>query len=137
MLLSTCLQKLWESPYGVMANVLNCDIFAFEEKKQTALRIHLLAERVQTLIVAVCISHNANNPGNDMNLTIIPPATGKLVGQTWLFNHGMATGVRDGKLRDQTSCKPKETLAPPSDTCLRYARCVPRPAMNLFSRLGL
>ena len=44
--------------------------------------------RVQILGKAVCLSHRANTPGKGMDLTIPPPAIGKIVGQTGLFNLG-------------------------------------------------
>ena len=34
-----------------------------------------------------------------MNPTILPPAIGKLAGQTNLFNLGMATGLGEGKFK--------------------------------------
>ena len=33
-----------------------------------------------------------------MNVTIIPPVMGKIVGQPELFKHDMATDLREGKL---------------------------------------
>ena len=33
-----------------------------------------------------------------MNSTILPPIKGKIVGQTGLFNLGMAIGLREGNL---------------------------------------
>ena len=50
---------------------------------------------------AVCISHTANTLGKNMNPTILLPAMGKIVGQTELFNLGMATSL-EGKLWLQT-----------------------------------
>ena len=37
-----------------------------------------------------------------MNLIILPPAIGKFVGQTGLFNVSVATGLGEGKLWIQT-----------------------------------
>ena len=56
------------------------------------------ANQVQILDKAVCISHNVNILGKGMNLIIPPPAIGKIVGQTGIFNLGMATGLEEGKL---------------------------------------
>ena len=36
--------------------------------------------------MAVCISHSANTLDKGINITILPPAMGKIVGQTGLFN---------------------------------------------------
>ena len=44
--------------------------------------------RVQFLDEAVGISHSANTLGKGMNPYILPPAMGKIVGQTGLFNLG-------------------------------------------------
>ena len=53
--------------------------------------------RVQIQDEAVCISHSANALGKSMNPTILPLAMGE-IGQTKLFNLGMATGIRERKL---------------------------------------
>ena len=51
--------------------------------------------RVRILDEAVCISHSTNGFGKGMNPTSLPPST---VGQTGLFNFGIATGLGGGKL---------------------------------------
>ena len=47
---------------------------------------------------AVYISHSANTLGKVMNATILPSALDKILGQTGLFNHGIATSPGEGKL---------------------------------------
>ena len=51
--------------------------------------------RVQILDEADCISYNTNTLGKGMNLL---SNYGQIVGQTELFNLGMATGLGEGKL---------------------------------------
>ena len=47
-----------------------------------------IAARVQVLDKTIFISHNTNTFGKGMNPTILPPAMGKIVGQTGLFSLG-------------------------------------------------
>ena len=56
------------------------------------------ANWVQIPDKAVCISQSANTLGKDMNPTILPLATGKIVGQTNFFSVGIATNPEKGKL---------------------------------------
>ena len=51
------------------------------------------ATRVQILDESVYISKNTINFGKGMNPTSVPPAAGKIVGQTGFFNLVMATGL--------------------------------------------
>ena len=51
---------------------------------------------------AVCISHGTNTLKKSMNLTILLPAMGKIVGQTGLFSLGRGIGLGEGKLWIQT-----------------------------------
>ena len=44
------------------------------------------------------ISHSTNTLGKGMNPIILPPAMGKIVGQTRFFNLGEATSLGEGKL---------------------------------------
>ena len=57
-----------------------------------------MTTRVQILDTAVCISHSVNTLGKSMNPTILPPAIGKIVGQTGFFNLGMATSLGEKKI---------------------------------------
>ena len=54
--------------------------------------------QVQILDVAVYISHSGNILRKGMSLTILPPAIGKIVGQTRLSNLDMPTGLGEEKL---------------------------------------
>ena len=56
------------------------------------------ATRVQILDETVCISHSTKNLGKGMNPIILPPAMGKIVGQTSFFSLGKATSLGEGKL---------------------------------------
>ena len=56
------------------------------------------ATRVQILDETDC----ANTLGKGMNLIILPPAIGKIVGQTVFFSLGKATSLEEGKLWIQT-----------------------------------
>ena len=58
--------------------------------------------QVQILDEVVCISRNTNTQQKGMNLAILPPATGKIVGQTEYFSLGRATSLGEEKLRIQT-----------------------------------
>ena len=58
------------------------------------------ATRVQTLDEPFCILHSTCTIGNNMKLTILPPAMGEILGS---FNLGMATSLGEGKLRIPTS----------------------------------
>ena len=44
------------------------------------------------------ISHSTNTLGKGMNPIILPPAMGKIIGQTRFFSLGEATSLREGKL---------------------------------------
>ena len=50
---------------------------------------------VQNLDETVCISHHANTLGKGMNPTILSLNMGKIVGQTELFNLGVATNLEE------------------------------------------
>ena len=54
--------------------------------------------RVQILDETDCISHSTNTLGKGMNLIILPPGMGKIVGQTRFFSFGEATSLGEGKL---------------------------------------
>ena len=54
--------------------------------------------RVQNLNETDCISHSTNTLGKGMNPIILPPAMGKIVGQTGFFSLGEATSLGEGKL---------------------------------------
>ena len=56
------------------------------------------ATRVQILDKTDCISHSTNTLGKGMNPIILPPAMGKIVGQTGFFSLGEATSLGEGKL---------------------------------------
>ena len=56
------------------------------------------ATRVQILDETDCISHCTNTLGKGMNPIILPPAMGKIVGQTGFFRLGEATSLGEGKL---------------------------------------
>ena len=56
------------------------------------------ATRVQILDETDCILHCTNNLGKGMNPTILPPAMGKLVGQTRFFSLSEASSLEEGKL---------------------------------------
>ncbi len=45
-----------------------------------------------------CISHSTNTLGEGMNPIILPPAMGKIVGQTRFFSLGSATSLGERKL---------------------------------------
>ena len=45
-----------------------------------------------------CISRSTNTLGKGMNSIILPPAMGKIVGQTGSFSLGEATSLGEGKL---------------------------------------
>ena len=57
-----------------------------------------IANWVQILDKAVCISHRANTLEKGMSPTILPLVMGKTAGQIGLFNLGMATGLGERKL---------------------------------------
>ena len=57
----------------------------------TATRVHILAE-------TDCISHSTNTLGKGINPIILPPAMGKIVGQTRFFSLSKATSLGEGKL---------------------------------------
>ena len=59
------------------------------------------ATRVQILDKAVCISHSANNPGTDINPTILHPLQ---LWQTRFFKLDMVTKLGERKVWIQTSC---------------------------------
>ena len=56
------------------------------------------ATRVQILGETDCISHSTNTLGKGMNPIILPPAMGKIEGQTRFFSLGEATSLGEGKL---------------------------------------
>ena len=56
------------------------------------------ATRVQTLDENDCISYCTNTLEKVMNPIILPPAMGKIVGQTRFFSLGEATSLGEGKL---------------------------------------
>ena len=56
------------------------------------------ATRVQILDLTDCISHSTNTLGKGMNPNILPPAMGKIVGQTRFISFGEATSLGEGKL---------------------------------------
>ena len=56
------------------------------------------ATRVQILDETDCISHSTNTLGKGMNPIILPPAMGKIVGQTGFFSLGEVTCLGEGKL---------------------------------------
>ena len=58
--------------------------------------------RVQILNDTDCISHCTNTLGKGMNPIILPPAMGKVVGQTRFFSLGEATSLGEEKLWIQT-----------------------------------
>ena len=53
------------------------------------------ATRVQILAATNCISHSTNTLGKGMNPIILPPAMGKIVGQTRFFSLGEATSLEE------------------------------------------
>ena len=55
------------------------------------------ASRVQILDETHCISHSTNTLGKGMNPIILPPAMGKIVGQTGFFSLGEATSLGERK----------------------------------------
>ena len=56
------------------------------------------ATRVQILDEMDCISHSTNTLEKGMNPIILPPAMGKIVGQTRFFSIDEATSLGEGKL---------------------------------------
>ena len=54
--------------------------------------------RVQILDETDCIPYSTNILGKVMNPIILPPAMGKIVGQTGFFSLGEATSLGEGKL---------------------------------------
>ena len=54
--------------------------------------------QVQILDDTDCISHCTNTLGKGMNPIILPPAMGKIVGQTRFFSLGEATSLGERKL---------------------------------------
>ena len=70
--------------------------------KQTYMKLYLahseMATQVQILDEDVCISHSTNALGKGMNPIILSPAKGKKVRQTRLFNLGVTTGLKEGKI---------------------------------------
>ena len=56
------------------------------------------ATRVQILDETDCISHSTDTLEKGMNLIILPPAMGKIVGQTRFFSLGETTSLGEGKL---------------------------------------
>ena len=64
------------------------------------------ATRVQILDENDCFSHSTNIFGKSMNPIILPPAMGKIVGQTGFFSLVEATSLGEGKLWIQTCYTP-------------------------------
>ena len=56
------------------------------------------ATQVQIRDETDCISHCTNTFGKGMNPIILPPAMGKIVGQTRFFSLVEATSLGEGKL---------------------------------------
>ena len=56
------------------------------------------ATRVQILDETDCISHSTNTLEKGINPIILPPAMGKIAGQTRFFSLGEATRLGEGKL---------------------------------------
>ena len=56
------------------------------------------AIRVQIPDETDCISHSTYTLGKGMNPFTLPPAMGKIVGQTGFFSLGEATSLGEGKL---------------------------------------
>ena len=56
------------------------------------------ATQVQILDKTDRISHSTNTLGKGMNPIILPPAMGKIAGQTRFFSLGEAAGLGEGKL---------------------------------------
>ena len=54
--------------------------------------------RVQIQDMTDCILHSTNTFGKGKNSKILPPAMGKVVGQTEFFSFGEATSLGEGKL---------------------------------------
>ena len=54
--------------------------------------------RVQILDDTDCISDSTNTLGKGMNPMILPPAMGKIVGQTRFFSLDEVTSLEEGKL---------------------------------------
>ena len=65
-----------------------------------------------------------------MNPTILPPAIGKTVGQSELFNRGIATYLGEGKFWIQTNYKPGEGWSPPGCSCPRHAPWIMLPTLT-------
>ena len=62
------------------------------------------ATRVQIMDETDCISHITNTLGKGMNPIILPPAMGKIVGQTKFFILGEATSLGEGKFKPVKLC---------------------------------
>ena len=73
--------------------------------------------QVQTLSQAISISHSTNTVEKGMNSNILPPAMGKIVEQTGLFNLGMATSL-EGKLNSNQTWI---GMVSSGYSCLRHA----------------
>ena len=57
-----------------------------------------MVTRVQILDEVAYISQSANSLRKGMNPTILPPAMGKIIGKTGLFNFGMETSLGEWNL---------------------------------------
>ena len=66
-----------------------------------------LANQIQNLDQAVCILLCIDNLGKGMYSSFLPPAMGKIVGQTRLSSLDRATGLGEGKTLNS---KPEECL---------------------------
>ena len=60
------------------------------------------ATRVQILDETDCISNSTNTLGKGMNPIILPPAMGKIAGQTGFFSIDEAISLGEGKLWIET-----------------------------------
>ena len=87
-----------------LENIINIYIYIYRERERKCpwcngyRRRKWTATRVQILDEIDCISHSTNTLGKGMNPIILPPAMGKIVGQTRFFCRGEATSLGEGKL---------------------------------------
>ena len=78
-----------------------------------------LATRIQVLNEGICLWHNVNTSGKKVWIQRFPLHLWVNSRVDWLFNLGMETGLKEGKLRIQTSCRSGEGWAPTSNSFLR------------------
>ena len=81
------LKKLWNIVIGALGTVRKC-----------VMVIVVGNGHGDTSSNPDCIPHSINTLGKGMNLIILPPAMGKIVGQTRFFSLGEATSLGEGKL---------------------------------------